>query len=457
MSTNRRPGRLRRVVAWVFLALGAILLLAGGVAVWSRNQVLDTDRYVRTVKPARRRPRDPGADRRERLDRVSGAIEIDQLVSQVLPGRVGAALAPALQESLEQFLYDQTLEFTQSDQFPAVWEQINRAAHTQVVAVLTGRTENDAVAVQNGTVSLDLTVVVQNVIERLNARGITILDQVPATRLGTSLELFDTSDVSTVQDAADLLQQVAWVLPLAALVCLVAAVLLTPSRRKGLIRVGVAMILSMAALLVAIAVARALYLDALPPHVDQDAAESFYDIVFRYLRQGARVIILIGLLLALIAWLAGPGGAGRWVRSRFSRAAGQEGGFHGSAVSRFVNRQRTAFRLLVVGLGCLALVAWDTPTVRTVLGLTVAVVIGLLLVEFLAGPRRPAEPADEAQAEPPPAVEATTSRGLCRPRLEDERDRTDARRQGSRRAAEGPAIGEVQSPASPALEHRTRW
>ena len=218
-------------------------------------------------------------------------------------------------------------------------------------------------AVQNGTVSLDLTVVVQNVIERLNARGITILDQVPATRLGTSLELFDTSDVSTVQDAADLLQQVAWVLPLAALVCLVAAVLLTPSRRKGLIRVGVAMILSMAALLVAIAVARALYLDALPPHVDQDAAQSFYDIVFRYLRQGARVIILIGLLLALIAWLAGPGGpgAGCAAASRRRRPGGRV-----PRQRRLALRQPPAHRVPSArfGLGCLALVAWDTPTAR---------------------------------------------------------------------------------------------
>jgi hypothetical protein len=408
MSNNRRPGRLRRVVAWVFLGLGAILLLAGGVAVWSRNQVLVTDRYVRTVKPLADDPAIQEQIATSVSTRVSGAIDVDQLVSQVLPGRVGAALAPALQESLQQFLYDETLEFTQSDQFPVVWEQINRAAHTQVVAVLTGQTENDAVAVQDGTVSLDLTVVVQNVIERLNARGITILDQAPATQLGTSLELFSISNVETVQDAADLLQQVAWVLPLAALVCLVAAVLLTPSRRKGLIRVGVATVLSMALLLVVIAVARSLYLDALPPQVSYDAAQSFYDIVFRYLRQGARVIILIGLLLALIAWLAGRG-AGRWVRSRFSRAAGQEGGFPASAASRFVSGHRTAFRLLVVGLGCLALVAWDTPTVKTVLGLTVAVVIGLLLVEFLAGPRRPAEPADEAEAEPPPAVEAAPS------------------------------------------------
>ena len=411
-STSGRSGRPRRVCASVCLALGAILLLFGGVAVWSRNQVLDTDRYVRTVKPLADDPAIQQQIATSVSTRLSGAIPVDQLVSQVLPARVGAALAPAIQESLEQFIYNETLQLTQSDQFPVLWERINRAAHTQVVAVLTGRTANDAVQFQDGKVSLDLTVVIQNLKERLNARGITILDQVPATQLGASLDLFDTSNVSTVQDGADLLQKLAWVLPLAALACLVLAVLLTSSRRKGLIRVGVAMVLSMAVLLVLIAVARSLYLDALGPQVNRDAAESFYDIVFRYLRQGARVIVVIGLLLALFAWLAGPGGAGRWVRSRFSRAAGQDGGFHDNAVSRFVNRYRTAFRLLVVALGCLALVTWDTPSGKTVLGLTVAVVIGLIVVEFLAGPRRPAEPADdhpELEAASPPTVDAAPS------------------------------------------------
>ena len=409
MSTNRRPGRLRRVVAWVFLALGAILLLAGGVAVWSRNQVLDTDRYVRTVKPLADDPAIQEQIATSVSTRVSGAIDIDQFVSQVLPGRVGAALAPALQESLEQFLYDQTLEFTQSDQFPAVWEQINRAAHTQVVAVLTGRTENDAVAVQNGTVSLDLTVVVQNVIERLNAAwhhhpgpG----SGHPARHLARALRHLGRLDGPGRCRPAP------------------ASGLGAAARRPGLSGGRRAA-------------------DAEPPEgpdprrrghdpVDGGAARGDRRRTSALPRRapaarrpGRGPVVLRHRLPLPPPGRPGhhrdrpPARADRLARgTRRCRALGAQpllagrrpgGRVHGSAVSRFVNRYRTPFRLLVVGLGCLALVARDTPPGRTVLGLTVAVVIGLLLVEFLAGPRRPAEPADEAQAEPPPVVEAAPS------------------------------------------------
>jgi hypothetical protein len=51
MSTRRRRGRA--AFHWVALVLAALLALLSALAIWTRNQVLDTDRYVATV--ARRR------------------------------------------------------------------------------------------------------------------------------------------------------------------------------------------------------------------------------------------------------------------------------------------------------------------------------------------------------------------------------------------------------------------
>ena len=41
--------RWRTIVAVVLIVLGCVLAPLAGVAVWARNQVTNTDRYVRTV------------------------------------------------------------------------------------------------------------------------------------------------------------------------------------------------------------------------------------------------------------------------------------------------------------------------------------------------------------------------------------------------------------------------
>ena len=54
--------RWRTMVAWVLLILGIILTPITVVGVWSRNQLLDTDRYVHHYSP-RLRPRDSKSHR----------------------------------------------------------------------------------------------------------------------------------------------------------------------------------------------------------------------------------------------------------------------------------------------------------------------------------------------------------------------------------------------------------
>ena len=43
--------RWRTILAVVLIVLGCVLAPLAGVAVWARNQVTNTDRYVRTVAP----------------------------------------------------------------------------------------------------------------------------------------------------------------------------------------------------------------------------------------------------------------------------------------------------------------------------------------------------------------------------------------------------------------------
>ena len=48
-------------------------------------------------------------------------------------------LAAPLQSLLEDYINQTVQEFVTSDQFPPIWEEINRASHALAAAVLTGK------------------------------------------------------------------------------------------------------------------------------------------------------------------------------------------------------------------------------------------------------------------------------------------------------------------------------
>ena len=66
----------------------------------------------------------------------------------------------------------------------------NRASHKQLVAVLTGSSEG-SVSSKNGKVTIDLSQVEVNVKKKLDAKGITVFDKIPAVK-GLNFVLFQS-------------------------------------------------------------------------------------------------------------------------------------------------------------------------------------------------------------------------------------------------------------------------
>jgi hypothetical protein len=85
-----------------------------------------------------------------------------------------------------------------------------------------------------------------------------------------------------------------------------------------------------------------------------------------------------------IGWLAG---------------GAERAGFSTGPVGTWVYANKKALRIGAVALAALALVFWGRPTGKVVLGLTLALLVVLGLIEFLG--RRPAQRAVEAAAGQP--------------------------------------------------------
>jgi hypothetical protein len=120
----------------------------------------------------------------------------------------------------------------------------------------------------------------------------------------------------------------------------------------------------------------------------------------RFLRLGLRTVLVLGLVVAAGAFLSGQSVTAVRTRQGLSHAIGwlaggaERAGFSTGPVGTWVYANKKALRIGAVALASLALVFWGRPTGKVVLGLTLALLVVLALIEFLG--RRPAQRAVEA-------------------------------------------------------------
>jgi hypothetical protein len=171
------------------------------------------------------------------------------------------------------------------------------------------------------------------------------------------------------------------------------------SRRRGLIGAALGLAASMLVLGVALAIARAIYLNSVPQSVlPSDAAAAAYDTLIRFIKDGLRVLLVVGLVIALGAFLTGPSKTAVSIRSHAAaglgwlRSRGEEAGLHTGRFGEWVGARKNLLRigaLAVVGL----IFVFSTPSVALVIWLVVILLVLLAIIELLgakqAGPAAP--------------------------------------------------------------------
>jgi hypothetical protein len=392
------PGPRGRHVAWWRRALVAVLVVVGCVlaplsvlTVWMKTTLLDTNGYVSTVGPLA----DNAAVQNALADRITNTL-VDQSSSiredivNALPKRV-KFIAPHVGEAITGFVHDAALKVVQSDQFSTLWKEANRRAHTRIVALLEDK-GSAGVGTKNGQIALELGPIVAQVNQRLHDRGITAFDDAARSASGKEIVLVQSIWLKRAQKITDLLQKLAIVLPILIVLCFGVAIWLSPHRRLSILRSALGIALGMALLLIAFNAGRHFYLGALPGGVNTSAAEVLYNQLLGALRLALRATFALALVVALAAWLTGPARSATGLRDgvlRLVRGRGAEGG-EPSAFGSWVARNTTMLRVLVIAFGFIALVSMSAPSGLAVLIVAVLVLLGILLIEFLARRSRPA-------------------------------------------------------------------
>ncbi|MFD0143562.1 MULTISPECIES: hypothetical protein [unclassified Streptomyces] len=388
-----RRHRLRSFFAALLIVLGCVLAPLGIVAAWTADTIGDTDRYVETVAPLASDPDVQAAV----ANRVTGAvmehIDLQSLLEGVAPeqrpllekalGRLGDSLEGAVRS----FVHEKTQEVVASDAFETVWTDANRAIHTSVVRALTGSGEG-AVQIKNDTVTVDLAPVIERVKTRLVDSGLTVAEKIPEVH--TDFTVLKSDDIGKVKTGFRLLELMGFWLPVIAVLLAAGGVLLSAHRRRSLIAAALGFAAAALVLGIGLTVFRTVYLNALPDTVSQAAAGSVYDALVRLLRTTVRMVVTLGVVLAVAAWLSGPGRSATVVRDLWhsgiaaTRATADRVGMRTGPVGPFVRRHRVWITWILVAAAILAYVLWSYPTGWVVLGLALALLFALAVAEFLA-------------------------------------------------------------------------
>ncbi len=387
--------RGRKMGAIALLVVASLLAPISVLAVWTRSVITDTDRYVETVAPLAADPALQAVVAQQVTDALFAQVDVSTLVSDALPENQ-QFLAGPLTTAIRTVVQQTTARLLETDQFQQLWERANEVAHTTLAAVITGE-GTDSIDTRNGTVSVDLGGVITAVNQRLQDAGIDLFANFTPSGDIATIEVFQSDEIQRAQAAFSLFDKLATVLPILSVLCFIGGALLFPNRRRGLMWAGFGLAVSVLALLLILSVGRTFYLGAIPSDVmPEDAAAAFFDTIVRFLRQSARVLVALGVIVFLGAIVMGPSPAAvrlrRLVASLLGRVGDEadERGIDFGPVGEFVSRNLGALRIAVGVIGALVLVAWDQPSAMVVF---VTLVIGLVVLGVLEVVGRGAAPA----------------------------------------------------------------
>jgi hypothetical protein len=392
----RWKARGRRAGLSFLLVLGCGLVALSLIAAYVRMTVLDTDRYVQTMAPIADSP-DVQRAVADKLDAaIASRVDFDALLREALPPRADP-LAPALAGGLRQAIRARLDGFVASDDFGRLWDEANRRVHSRVVALLvTG--ESNRLRLEGDTVFLDLGPAVERVRNGLQERGLERLAVAIPPSVDGRITLLQSEGFVTARRGVDLLEALTIVLPILALLCLAGHVALSRPRRRGLLRVGLGLILTALLLLAVVGIARSMYLDAVDQEVlPREAAADIFDALIALLRTGLRAVAIAAVVVALVALVLGR--AGRL-------AERGRGALRGLATDRrvgWVAEHRGVLQGAAVAVGGLVLLSWDPPTAGLVLIDAVLVGAAVALIAAIAAASR-----DRAPAAAPPAAPASS-------------------------------------------------
>lgn len=279
---------------------------------WMQRSLLDSDGYVDTIAPLSSDPAIQSAVADRATHAVMAGIDIDQRAQDLVAsgGDRTKALVPIIVGGIEFSIRHFAETAVRSEQFSAVWTEMNRYAHIQVSSILSGR-DGRAVTTADGVVTLDLVPLIDLIVAQLEARfsweiGDTLRDRLLESGSSTTkFVLLESELLASMQRAVHIVNQLTSLIAVVVLCGAVVCIVTARNRRMAGMTLGFGAFWSMALTWLMLALTRDVYAGTLPQEMSHSAALSVFDIVTRSLSRTVGVVAVVALVVASTLWAIG--------------------------------------------------------------------------------------------------------------------------------------------------------
>ncbi|MFT2818232.1 hypothetical protein [Leifsonia sp. A12D58] len=429
-----RPGRWRAPVAAILIILGVLLSPTAVVASWVKAEVTDTTRFVETLGPL---ADDPAVQSvlvdeivkvvNENVDFKAIAADVfDGIASLNLPPRAASALQlleqPAV-EGMQSLVRSATERVIESPAFADLWQRTLQVTHTQLLNVLEGNTSSALVLNDKGELGIQLKPVIAAVKDQLVSQGLTFAANIP--EVDRTIVIAQADGLLQARTGYTILNALGYWLPIISIVLMAAGVLIAKKRARALIWTGVGLAFMMLILGSGIAVGRVLFVGSVSPaYIPSNAARSIYDAILPFITNTTISVGVVGIGLAIVAYLAGPfRGSASIRRATVSTAAklrtsAERNGITTGRFGEFLYRGRRWIRVIIALCVAAVILFWRPLTVPVIIWTAVIALILILLLELLlrpvsVGPANTADPGNQGNPGDPgdPGLPGTGSTG----------------------------------------------
>jgi len=288
------------------------------ISVWAIRTVTNTDQYVATMAPLARNPVIVDHLASKATDELFSTHIVQDKVTAALPSKAKPIVTPIVAQ-VQSYVYGLALKVFESPKFGHLWDALNRHTHDAVVDVLTGKQSRLTQKIEKGGgIVVNVTPALNDLINKANAKGITLFNPLkPILTQGDKLgvTVVSKSQVSKFTGLFNLVVTLKWAIPVVALALGILGILIAVDHRKTLLRMAIGVALVTLLLLAGISLGRITFINQAGHSFNRNVAAAVWDTMLRFLKSDLRWMLLVALLAALGAWLAGPARYAVWVRS----------------------------------------------------------------------------------------------------------------------------------------------
>ncbi len=360
------------------VALATACLVAGNILFWAGDTLINTDKYADTMSAVIKDQEVQKGLALYTSKQIFKNVDVPGVIQNALPPRADF-LAEPLTDQVEKATDTVLLRVVSGDRFQNTFIKLNTSAHDRFITSIKN-------SKSDGTINL------QDVYDQLsNSLQNTKLSFLANKTLPAKVGSIQVIDAPWLPKARAVINNIGWIKPVTLLLVAIfsaVAIWLSRNRRKIVIILGSFYAISMLISLVSFRVVRSIIASHANPQY-QLAVDHAAKVILHPLAVQTTTLLLVGMLIAIVAWLSGPYRAAAAVRQRLDRLLA--GKLHQAIFSRenvftlLISAHRRLLQWLAVALVALIMLMVTLSPALVVKYAILLVILGLV-IEILAAP-----------------------------------------------------------------------